>query len=99
RGQSAAAHQARRRRDLSRHRVAERRDWVYFIGADDRSPNPSRSRVRPPSFCNLQALPQLIKGHMVADVVALIGSIDVVLGEVGRQLRRGPITYRDARAR
>ena len=56
----------------------------YFIVSDGKSTNPYRFRVRPPSFCNLQALPQLIKGHMVADVVALIGSIDVVLGEVDR---------------
>ena len=56
----------------------------YFIVADGKSTNPYRFRVRPPSFCNLQALSRLIKGHMVADVVALIGSIDVVLGEVDR---------------
>ncbi len=56
----------------------------YFIVSDGRSTNPYRFRVRPPSFCNLQALPRLIKGHLVADVVALIGSIDVVLGEVDR---------------
>ena len=45
---------------------------------------PYRFRVRPPSFCNLQALPRLVKGHLVSDVVALIGSIDIVLGEVDR---------------
>ena len=56
----------------------------YFIVADGKSVTPYRFRVRPPSFCNLQALPPLIKGHMVADVVALIGSLDVVLGEVDR---------------
>jgi NADH-quinone oxidoreductase subunit D len=56
----------------------------YFIVSDGRSTNPYRFRVRPPSFCNLQALPRLIKGHLVADVVALIGSIDIVLGEVDR---------------
>jgi NADH-quinone oxidoreductase subunit D len=56
----------------------------YFIVADGKSTNPYRFRVRPPSFCNLQALPRLIKGHLVADVVALIGSIDIVLGEVDR---------------
>jgi NADH-quinone oxidoreductase subunit D len=56
----------------------------YFIAADGKSTNPYRFRVRPPSFCNLQALRQLIKGHLVADVVALIGSLDVVLGEVDR---------------
>jgi NADH-quinone oxidoreductase subunit D len=56
----------------------------YFIVSDGKATNPYRFRVRPPSFCNLQALPRLIKGHLVADVVALIGSIDVVLGEVDR---------------
>jgi NADH-quinone oxidoreductase subunit D len=56
----------------------------YFIAADGKSPTPYRFRVRPPSFCNLQALPQLIQGHLVSDVVALIGSIDIVLGEVDR---------------
>jgi NADH-quinone oxidoreductase subunit D len=56
----------------------------YFIVSDGRSTSPYRFRVRPPSFCNLQALPRLVKGHLVADVVALIGSIDIVLGEVDR---------------
>jgi NADH-quinone oxidoreductase subunit D len=56
----------------------------YFIVSDGKGTNPYRFRVRPPSFCNLQALSRLIKGHLVADVVALIGSIDVVLGEVDR---------------
>lgn len=56
----------------------------YFIVSDGKSLSPYRFRVRPPSFCNLQALPQLVRGHMVADVVALIGTIDIVLGEVDR---------------
>ena len=56
----------------------------YFIVADGKSVTPYRFRVRPPSFCNLQGLPRLVKGHLVADVVALIGSIDIVLGEVDR---------------
>jgi NADH-quinone oxidoreductase subunit D len=56
----------------------------YFIVSDGKSTNPYRFRVRPPSFCNLQALPRLIRGHLIADVVALIGSIDIVLGEVDR---------------
>jgi NADH-quinone oxidoreductase subunit D len=56
----------------------------YFIVSDGKLIAPYRFRVRPPSFCNLQSLPQLIKGHLVADVVALIGSIDIVLGEVDR---------------
>jgi NADH-quinone oxidoreductase subunit D len=56
----------------------------FFIVSDGKSQAPYRFRVRPPSFCNLQALPRLIRGHLVADVVALIGSIDIVLGEVDR---------------
>lgn len=56
----------------------------FFLTSDGKSMNPYRLRVRPPSFCNLQLLPRLIKGHLIADVVALIGSIDIVLGEVDR---------------
>jgi len=56
----------------------------YFIVSDGKSTNPYRFRVRPPSFCNLQGLRRLVRGHLVADVVALIGSLDVVLGEVDR---------------
>ena len=56
----------------------------YFIVSDGRATNPYRFRVRPPSFCNLQGLRPFIVGHLVADVVALIGTIDIVLGEVDR---------------
>jgi NADH-quinone oxidoreductase subunit D len=56
----------------------------FFIASDGKALSPYRFRVRPPSFCNLQALPQLVRGHFVADVVALIGTIDIVLGEVDR---------------
>ena len=56
----------------------------YFIVSDGKSTSPYRLRVRPPSFCNLQALPRLVRGHLVADVIALIGTIDIVLGEVDR---------------
>ena len=56
----------------------------YFLVSDGKSTNPYRFRVRPPSFCNLQGLKRLVRGHLVADVVALIGTIDIVLGEVDR---------------
>ena len=56
----------------------------YFIASDGKSTSPYRLRVRPPSFCNLQGLRRLVKGHLVADVIALIGTIDIVLGEVDR---------------
>ena len=54
----------------------------YIVG--DGSPNPWRCHVRPPSFLNLQALPELARGRLIADLVALIGSTDIVLGEVDR---------------
>jgi hypothetical protein len=52
--------------------------------ASDGSPKPLRVHFRSPSFINLQALPKLIKGQLIADVVACIGTIDIVLGEVDR---------------
>ncbi len=55
----------------------------YYISSDG-SNKPHRMRVRPPSFVNLSALPKLIEGGLVADVIAAIGSIDIVLGEVDR---------------
>lgn len=45
---------------------------------------PQRVRVRAPSFASLQALPLLVRGHMVADCIAALASIDFVLGEVDR---------------
>ena len=55
----------------------------YFIVSDG-STQPYRIRVRPPSFVNLQALDVMCRGQMVADVVAVIGTLDIVLGEVDR---------------
>jgi NADH-quinone oxidoreductase subunit D len=55
----------------------------YYIVSDG-SEKPYRTRVRPPSFHNLQALPAICDGGMIADVVAVIGSLDIVLGEIDR---------------
>jgi NADH-quinone oxidoreductase subunit D len=55
---------------------------MYLVS--DGSTRPYRLRCRPPCFINLQALRQMSIGHLVADVVAIIGSIDIVLGEVDR---------------
>ncbi|MDE0621335.1 MAG: NADH-quinone oxidoreductase subunit D [Bryobacterales bacterium] len=55
----------------------------YYIVSDG-SLNPYRVRVRPPSFVNLGALDKMCRGSLVADVVAIIGTIDIVLGEVDR---------------
>jgi NADH-quinone oxidoreductase subunit D len=55
-----------------------------FYLISDGTNKPWRFRVRPPSFINLSALPTMIRGKLIADVVAIIGSIDIVLAEVDR---------------
>jgi NADH-quinone oxidoreductase subunit D len=55
-----------------------------FYLISDGSPNPYRYRVRPPSFINLTVLEDMCLGHNVADVVIILGSVDIVLGEVDR---------------
>ncbi len=55
----------------------------YYVVSDG-STQPYRVRVRPPSFVNLQSLDKMARGALVADIVAIIGTIDIVLGEVDR---------------
>ena len=55
----------------------------YFIVSDDTS-KPYRVRIRPPCFVNLSSFNRLVAGRLIADVVAIIGSIDIVLGEIDR---------------
>jgi len=57
---------------------------IGFYLISDGSPSPYRYRVRPPSFINLTLLEDLCLGHTVADAVVILGSIDIVLGEVDR---------------
>jgi NADH-quinone oxidoreductase subunit D len=52
--------------------------------ASDGSPKPYRMRIRAPSFVNLQALKKMIDGHLIADAIASIGTLDIVLGEIDR---------------
>jgi len=55
-----------------------------FYLVSDGTNKPWRFRVRPPSFINLSALPVMVQGRLIADVVAVIGSIDIVLAEIDR---------------
>jgi len=55
---------------------------VYVVS--DGGPNPWRLRIRTPSFVHISAIPELAKGHMIADLVAIIGTLDVVLGDCDR---------------
>ena len=55
-----------------------------FYIISDGSSRPYRLRIRPPSFVNLEALPKMVEGKLLPDVVATIGSLDIVLGEIDR---------------
>jgi NADH-quinone oxidoreductase subunit D len=55
-----------------------------FLMVSDGGVQPYRAKCRPPCFVNLSALPKLVEGRFVADVVAVIGSLDIVLGEIDR---------------
>jgi NAD(P)H-quinone oxidoreductase subunit H len=55
---------------------------VYIIGED--SVFPWRFKIRPPGFINLQVLPQLVRGMKIADIMAILGSVDIIMGEVDR---------------
>ncbi len=55
-----------------------------FYLVSDGSPRPYRYKIRSPSFINLGVLPEIAKGHKIADLVAILGSIDITLGEVDR---------------
>jgi NADH-quinone oxidoreductase subunit D len=55
----------------------------HFIVSDG-TPNPYRYKVRSPAYVNLSAIARMLQGCLVADAVAVLGSIDIVLGEVDR---------------
>ena len=54
----------------------------YVVG--DGTANPYRVHMRTPSFGNLQAVPRMVEGTLIADVIAAIGSMDFVLGDTDR---------------
>jgi len=56
----------------------------FYFMADGKSEIPTRVKARAPSFNNLSVLPEIAKGVMIADLIAIVGSIDFVLGEVDR---------------
>ncbi len=55
-----------------------------FYIVSDGSGRPYRIKIRAPSYVNLSAIPKMVTGHMIADVIACIGTIDIVLGECDR---------------
>ncbi len=65
-------------------RVEGPKGELGFYVVSDGSGNPYRYKIRAPSFINLSALNDMCRGHKVADVVVILGSIDIVMGEVDR---------------
>ena len=65
-------------------RVEGPKGELGFYVISDGTANPYRYRVRPPSFINLTILEDMCLGHIVADAVIILGSVDIVLGEVDR---------------
>jgi NADH dehydrogenase (ubiquinone) Fe-S protein 2 len=55
---------------------------VYLVS--DGSNRPYRCKLKAPGFLHIQGLDKLTKGHMIADVVTIIGTIDIVFGEIDR---------------
>ena len=55
----------------------------YYMVSDGTS-KPARWRIRPPSFVNLSAIPKMVEGHLLSDVIAINASIDIVMGEIDR---------------
>uniref|UniRef100_A0A0R0F530 NADH-quinone oxidoreductase subunit D domain-containing protein n=1 Tax=Glycine max TaxID=3847 RepID=A0A0R0F530_SOYBN len=55
---------------------------IFLIG--DQNGFPWRWKIRPPGFINLQILPQLIKRMKLADIMTILGNIDIIMGEVDR---------------
>jgi NADH-quinone oxidoreductase subunit D len=65
-------------------RIESPKGELGFYLISDGGPNPYRYRVRSPSLMNLTVLEDMCIGHNVADTVIILGSIDIVLGEVDR---------------
>ncbi len=64
--------------------VESPRGELGVLIAGDGGPKPRRIHMRTPSFDNLAVLPEIVKGHLVADLVAILASIDIVLGDIDR---------------
>ncbi len=65
-------------------RTESPRGEIGFYLVSDGSGTPYRVKARSPAFVNLSVCPEICRGYMIADVVAILGSIDIVLGEVDR---------------
>ena len=64
------------------HETANGELGFYVVG--DGGPVPWRARCRPPSFINYQVFPKLMEGHLLADTVAVLGSLNIIAAELDR---------------
>ncbi|HLB01027.1 MAG TPA: NADH-quinone oxidoreductase subunit D, partial [Bacteroidota bacterium] len=60
------------------------RGEIGFYLVSDGTASPYRLKARSPAFVNLSVCPEICRGYMIADIVAIVGSVDIVLGEVDR---------------
>jgi len=65
-------------------RTESARGEIGFYVVSNGSGSPYRVKGRSPCFVNLSVIPEISRGHMIADLVAIAGSLDIVLGEVDR---------------
>lgn len=66
------------------HAVENPKGELGFYIVSKGEGHPWKMKIRSPSFANLQAIPHLVKGHMISDVVAIVGSIDPIMGEADK---------------
>jgi NADH-quinone oxidoreductase subunit D len=67
---------------LCRGRAPKGEFGIYLVS--DGANKPYRLKIRAPGFPHLAAMDEMVKGHMIADVVAIIGTMDIVFGEIDR---------------
>ena len=68
----------------SYHSLESPNGELGFYIVSDGGPCPYRVRVRPPSLINYQCFPKLVEGHLIADLVAALGSLNIIAGELDR---------------
>ena len=66
------------------HAIESSKGELGFYLVSQGDGKPWKSKIRSPSFVNLQSVPKLVKGHMISDVVAIVGSLDPVMGEADK---------------
>jgi NADH-quinone oxidoreductase subunit D len=66
------------------HAIESSKGQLGFYIVSRGEGHPWRLKIRSPSFCNLQALPMMLKGHLLSDILAVLGSLDPVMGEADK---------------